>query len=190
MQPELVGQANQGLMGAARELAHRLHLPTTFMKFAIVGGMGFLVGQFVIFLVYDLPFLFLADEKRAGEFGPVPDLHFLIATIVAVETAIIFQFNSHERWTFRKRPRSGLAIRRFAQFNLSAGVGAIIIVIASTVIKTTLDPVPSALAPYLSFACGVAIGFVWNWTLNTLVIWPAQGQTAEIDDPAVSANSD
>jgi hypothetical protein len=55
MQPELISENEGRLMGAARELAHRLHLPTTFVKFLIVGGIGFLVNQFFLFLFYDSP---------------------------------------------------------------------------------------------------------------------------------------
>jgi hypothetical protein len=27
-------------------------------------------------------------------------------------------------------------------------------------------------SPFISSAVGVVIGFAWNWTLNSLVIWP------------------
>ena len=95
MQPELVSPNEQGLMGAVSELAHRLHLPTTFVKFAIVGGIGFLVGQFVILLVYDLSVVwFLPSEERHLDLGWfTPEIRYLISTVIAVETAIVVQFH-------------------------------------------------------------------------------------------------
>ena len=183
MQPELVNPNETGLMGAVSELAHRLHLPTTFVKFAIVGGIGFIVGQFVIFLVYDLSLLwFLPSEERRLDLGWfTPEVRYLISTVLAVETAIVVQFVSHERWTFRRRPQSGRILRRFTKFNISAGVGAIIIVITATLFKSEFSDIPTAFAPYVSFAIGVAIGFSWNWTMNSLVIWPILRQTSTLD---------
>ena len=48
MQPELIAESEGRLMTAAREMAVRLHLPTTFVKFLIVGGMGFVINQFFL----------------------------------------------------------------------------------------------------------------------------------------------
>ncbi len=175
MQPDIVTQPEDGFLGAVGALAHRLHLPTTFIKFAIVGGIGFIIGQCVIFIVYHSPlFGFLSEESRNFGLVDVPDFRYFVATVVAVETAIIAQFNSHERWTFRRRRQDGWVMHRFIQFNLSAGVGAVIIVIAASVFKTMLGPLPDWLAPYASFALGVGIGFTWNWTMNSLMIWPNQ----------------
>ena len=50
MQPELATQADQGLVGAASALARRLHLPTTLVKFMIVGAIAFLINQLALFL--------------------------------------------------------------------------------------------------------------------------------------------
>ncbi len=172
MQPQLATEASDGLMGTARTLAHRLHLPTTLAKFLIVGGFGYVIFQFVFFLVYDSPvFWFLPDKDTEVGFGLFthPDIRLLIASVVGVEVAIVFQFNSHERWTFRNRPRNGLGIVRFVKFNVSSIVSPIIIVITTNV----LTPV-FGLSPYISNTIGVLLGFTWNWTLNTLVIWPRQ----------------
>jgi hypothetical protein len=39
----------------------------------------------------------------------------LIASIIAVEFAIVCQFNQHERWTFRRRNLDGIILARFCQ---------------------------------------------------------------------------
>ena len=162
-------------MGAASALAHRLHLPTTLMKFLIVGGVAFIVYQVFLYLIYGEPptaflpdlsglFWFLPDRNPDPSLSD-PDIRLLIASIVAVEAAILFQFNSHERWTFRHRPRHGWIGVRFIKFNISSIVSPIIIVV-TTVVLHALD-----VSPYMSSAVGVLIGFVWNWTVNSLLIW-------------------
>ena len=91
----------------------------------------------------------------------------MIASVIAVEISIVFQFNSHERWTFRNRHRAGWTIVRFIRFNLSSIVSPIIIVLTTNVLSVAFN-----VLPYISSALGVLIGFAWNWTLNSLVIWP------------------
>ncbi len=172
MQPELATQADTGVMGALRALAQRLHLPTTLIKFLIVGGCGFLVYQAAFYLLYDSPvFWFLPGKDTRVDFGLFthPDIRLLIGSIVAVEMAIVFQFNAHERWTFRNRQREGWIPARFVKFNVSAAVSPIIMVLTVNVVTPTFG-----LSPYLSSGIGVLLGFTWNWTWNTMVIWPHQ----------------
>jgi putative flippase GtrA len=170
-------------MGAASELAHRLHLPTTLIKFVMVGGFAFIVYQVFLFLLYDSPLFWFLPEKDTDAdlvFFNHPDIRLLISSIVAVELAIVFQFNSHERWTFRRRPRDSWVLPRFIKFNVSSIVSPIIIVITTNVLTLTLD-----LSPYISGFVGVLIGFVWNWTMTSLVIWPqerAAPRMIEVED--------
>lgn len=170
MQPELATE--QGIMGALSVLAHRLHLPTTLVKFLIVGGVAFLINQLWLYLLYDSPiFVFLPDKDTRVDLWlfPHPDIRLLIASVMAVEAAILFQFNAHERWTFRKRAQSGWIGYRFVKFNLSSIVSPIISVVTTNVLTVEFQ-----VSPYIANAIGVLIGFAWNWTLNALVIWPRQ----------------
>jgi len=184
MRLDLETQPDQGLMGAASALAHRLHLPTTLIKFAMVGGIAFVIYQVFLFLLYDSPLFWFLPEKDTDAdlvFFNHPDIRLLISSIVAVELAILFQFNSHERWTFRRRPRGGWIVPRFIKFNISSIVSPIIIVITTNVLTLTLD-----VSPYLSGVVGVLIGFAWNWAMNSLVIWPRGRGTPlmiEVEDP-------
>ena len=188
MRPELEIKADQGLMGAASELAHRLHLPTTLIKFVMVGGMAFVIYQVFLFLLYDSPLFWFLPEKDTDAdlvFFNHPDIRLLISSIVAVELAIVFQFNSHDRWTFRRRPRGGWILHRFIKFNISSIVSPIIIVITTNVLTLALG-----VSPYISSIAGVLIGFVWNWALNSLVIWPqerAATRLIEVEDPDLRA---
>jgi putative flippase GtrA len=106
------------------------------------------------------------------------DIRLLVASIVAVEVAIVSQFNFHERWTFRDRNRAGWLVKRFFKYNASSIVSPIITVVTVNVLtpiihdNTSNGTVIYALAPYLANTLGVLMGFTWNWTLNSLVIWP------------------
>jgi putative flippase GtrA len=174
MQPELATQADQGFMGAASTLAHRLHLPTTLVKFMIVGAIAFVINQLALFLFYDSPiFWFLPDKNTSVDLGLFSDsdIRALISLVLAGEVAIVFQFYAHEHWTFRHREHIEWGLLRFVKFNVSAAF--IFLLVASNALRLTFD-----LSPYYALAIGVMISFVWNWTLNTLVIWPRTPQAS------------
>ena len=180
MQQDFTTSSDQGLMAAASALAHRLHLSTTLIKFLMVGGIAFVIFQVFLYLLYgEPPAPFFPDLSGLFWFFPQkdtkvdlllfthPDIRLLIASVIAVEISIVFQFNSHERWTFRNRRRTGWTLVRFLRFNLSSIVSPIIIVLTTNVLSVAFD-----VLPYVASIVGVLIGFVWNWTLNSLVIWP------------------
>ncbi|MBI2913660.1 MAG: GtrA family protein [Chloroflexi bacterium] len=150
----------------------RLPLTATFVKFLIVGGIAYLINQFMLFLFYDSPaFWFLPAKDTGVDLGLFthPDIRLLISSAAAVEVAIAFQFVAHERWTFRDREHTGWAPFRFVKFNVTAALSPIIVVVT----VNTLTPI-FGLSPYISNTIGILIGFMWNWTWNTLVIWPQQ----------------
>ncbi len=170
LRPELISESENALIAAGRALSLRLHLPATLVKFLIVGGIAFWIYQAALFVFYDTPFVPLLPARDTnlslGLFA-VPDLRLLIASILAIELAIIFQFNSHERWTFRSRRRDGWIGRRFLKFHLSSIVSPAIIVVATNGLTAA-----TGWPPYFSAGIGVLLGFAWNWTMTTLVIWP------------------
>ncbi len=183
MHTEDASEPEEETMGAVRQLARRLHLPTTFVKFVIVGSVGFVIFQFFLFLVYDSPvFWFLPSQDTSLDLGlfTLSDVRLLIASIVAVAIAIIFQFNLHERWTFRWRPRAGWIGQRFVKFQVSSIMSPIIVVVTVNTLTPVLRSAAGdgnfifTMAPYISSAVGVLLGFTWNWTLNSLIIWPHQ----------------
>lgn len=170
MQPELARQKDRNLLKTEASTFRHLRLSSTLVKFLIVGGIAYLINQFALFLLYDTSlFWFLPAKDTAAGFllFTHPDLRLLLSSILAVEVAIIFQFNSHERWTFRDRVRPGWGPFRFLKFNLTSAGSPIIIVVTIN----TLTPV-FGISPYLSNTIGILAGVTWNWTMNTLVIWP------------------
>ncbi|HET8944699.1 MAG TPA: GtrA family protein [Dehalococcoidia bacterium] len=184
MQPELIAESEGRLITAAREMAVRLHLPTTFVKFLIVGGVGFVINQLFLFLFYDTPvFWFFPDKHTHWNLLVVTagDARLLVSSIVAVELAIVFQFNAHERWTFRHRGRNGWVGMRFVKFNVSSAISPIIVVVSTNALTPVLRGTFGDLSPYIANGIGVLLGFSWNWGLNSLVIWP-HGKTEERTD--------
>lgn len=170
MQPELARQKDRNLLKAEVSTFRHLRLSSTLFKFLIVGGIAYFINQFALFLLYDTSlFWFLPAKDTAAGFllFTHPDLRLLLSSILAVEVAIVFQFNSHERWTFRDRARQGWGLFRFLRFNLTSAGSPIIIVVT----VNTLTPM-FGISPYLSNTIGILAGVTWNWTMNNLVIWP------------------
>jgi putative flippase GtrA len=77
-----------------------------WIKFNLVGGMGIAVQL-----------LMLAMLKSGLH------LHYLIATALAVETAVVHNFLWHERFTWADR--AGAGFTRFFKFNLTTGLFSI-----------------------------------------------------------------
>lgn len=148
---------------------------TTFLKFLVVGTIGYFVNQFFLFLFYDTPaawFLPETDTQAKVLFVTVGDVRLLIASIVAVEISIISNFLFHDHWTFRDRLKKPLPIR-FGQFNLTS-FGSPVISVATINILT-----PNFGIHYLiSNSIGIALGMSWNWLWNAQFIWRARGQAS------------
>jgi putative flippase GtrA len=73
-------------------------------------------------------------------------MHYLVATAIAVEAAILCNFFWHERWTWRDRPSANARERvsRLARFNMLTGVTSILGTVAITAViveHSTLPPV-------------------------------------------------
>src|SRR5437879_4711677 len=129
MHPEFATTPNQTLADRGRRLATRLHLPTTLVKFLIVGGIGFLINEAVLFVLYDSNIASFMPDKHTRVhlvLFSVSDSRLLLASIIAVEFAIVCQFNLHERWTFRSRNREGNIFARFFKFNAGSIVSPVV----------------------------------------------------------------
>ena len=76
-----------------------------FWRFNGIGALGFAVQLAV-----------LAVSIRVG-------LHYVVATALAVETAVLHNFLWHERWTWRDRPAAGPArLDRLWRFHVVNGL--------------------------------------------------------------------
>ena len=172
MNPHTQDRTTIGLVATGRETLERLHVSTTFVKYLIVGGIGYLVNQATLLLAYDSPaFAFLPGKGTDFDFLVFthPDIRLLIASVMAVEAAVISNFYWHERWTFRHRDRHGPKIIRFFKFNFTS-IGSPLISVATVNILTPVFDI----SPYIANTIGIGLGVAWNWTLDTLVIWPRE----------------
>jgi len=82
-----------------------------WIKFNFIGGMGVAV-QFIVLSVL------------AGSVG----LHYLVATALAVETAVLHNFVWHERWTWvdRRAAHRSTRVERLVRFHLTNGAFSIL----------------------------------------------------------------
>jgi putative flippase GtrA len=81
-------------------------IATRWIKFNLVGGMGMVVQVLVLLVL------------KTGL-----HLHYLVATALAVEAAVIHNFLWHERFTWADRASPGFA--RLCKFNLTTGLFSI-----------------------------------------------------------------
>lgn len=160
------------LLAVADGLAGRFALPTTFMKFLVVGAIGYVVNQLTLFLGYDTPLLWFLPEQGTALRTPLfthTDIRLFIATVLGVEAAIISNFTWHERWTFRHRDRSKPRLLRFAQFNTTSIGSPIISVTTVNILTPTFG-----ISPYIANSLGIVLGLSWNWLWNTQLVWRAR----------------
>lgn len=78
----------------------------TLAKFVVVGAMGYLIYQVVLFIMYDSPLFWFLPAKDTGASLVLfthDDLRLLITSLVAAELSIVGAFIGHNQWTFRDR---------------------------------------------------------------------------------------
>lgn len=163
-------QRAAGVFSLLGRLSERLAAHRTVIKFLIVGSVGYLVYQSVLFAVYDWPlFPFLPDKDASVSILLFDhgDGRFLIATLVAMEFGIVAGFTGHHSWTFRERgPRKPLLLR-FGQFHANQLISALGILTVTVNVLT----VEVGLYHFMAVPIGVALAGAWNWTWDTQVIW-------------------
>lgn len=155
---------------------HRARLgasPVPF-RFIVVGALAYVVSQLSLLLLYDL--LPLLPEKGSligFWFFTHPDTRLLIASIGAVEAAVLFKFWAHESWTFRERRVDGWVVQRLLSFNASCLVSSLFTVATVNVVTLAFD-----VSPYISNTLGALGGAAVNWAFSAYLIWPHTPATA------------
>jgi putative flippase GtrA len=161
-------------------LAARLRVSPSFVRFILVGVVSYGVAQAVLLLLYDvLPLLPRKDRELDFGLFSHPDVRLLIASMVAVECAIIFKFFAHEHWTFRDRPQRGWIVLRFLKFNASCIASPIVVVLTVNVLTPTFG-----ISPYVSNTIGTGLGFIANWAFSAYLIWPHRSRIEQADPAA------
>lgn len=122
-----------------------------FLRFNVVGVAGFALQLAVV-------------ATLTGECGVRP----LIATVLAVETAILHNFFWHERWTWADRPSAGIErLSRLLRFNLTNGLVSIAGNVVVVAILAKLNPVAAnaiavLMCSLVNFAAGDRLVFSPN----------------------------
>ncbi len=152
-----------------------LRLRTRFLKFAIVGGIGFVINAVGLEVFRMLPW----TQGLAGFFVQARETSFAViaepsfwAAAAAAELAIFSNFNLDNFWTFEDVQISGPIryIKKFVQFNLTS-FGAI--VIQSLVIGTGVIFFGDTRFVRQIFLV-IAVAFLiipYNYTMYNLFIW-------------------
>ncbi len=99
-----------------------------FLRFAAAGAGGFLLQIAVV-----------------GALANVPGVHYLVATAIGVEAAILMNFLWHDRWTWRDRPATSPhdRLKRLARFHAltaATSIGGSLLITAVLVEKLALAP--------------------------------------------------
>ena len=122
----------------------------TFGKFAVVGGIGFVINTVV-----------LVGLKQFG-------IHPALGSAIGAECAIISNFILNNSWTFGERKITGKRmIGKFIQFNTTS-LGALIIQSGTVYVGTRLFGVAWY---FLFYMGGVGLGLIWNYIMYSRVIW-------------------
>lgn len=120
-----------------------------FLEFSIVGAIGVLVNQAILFL---LTYMF--------------GIYYLLAAVFSFEVALLNNFVLNEVWTFKGRNRSSSWWFRLAKFHVSRVLGFITTIIALFLITEFLN------VHYLiSNIIAIGIGTIINYFTSDLWVW-------------------
>ena len=154
------GHSKLGLRQYREFVTHLLRLSwetrelQRFAKYCLVGVSGVLVNMIVLALL-----------TEAG-------MAYLLAGVLAVETAIVTNFLLHEWWSFADHAQrhSGIIPRvlRFLKFNLFCAGGAGIALIILWLL-TEYGGLPYLLSNFV----GITVATAWNYGMNANLTWDA-----------------
>ncbi len=124
-----------------------------FPRFAVVGGIGFIINTIILEVVVYYGF------------------HPAMGSGIGAEFAIISNFILNNAWTFKHKKISGLrTIPKFIQFNLAAFGG--LLIQSSTVLFGT--NITGRETYFFWYILGVSIGLFWNYIMYSRVVWKSK----------------
>jgi dolichol-phosphate mannosyltransferase len=155
-------------------------MSSRLFKFAMVGGLGFVVNL-IAFNLFKLLALWTNLSSLLGVplENPVMSDQGL-AVLLGAEVAILSNYLLNNAWTFGDRRIKGFGkhLSKFAQFNLGS-VGSVVIqyivmqaCVALFGVFTILTLGSFAVeSDNLYLVLGVLLGMIWNFSIYSLVIW-------------------
>lgn len=173
----------------------RLKRSRTFIKFLVVGTIGYLVNAIALGLlnrgdIYGLDILTkpllskVPAAPLAPHIGPFIIDRLFVSAVISVELSIVSNFLFHDNWTFKHRLKEGNIIFRFIKFNFTSAVSPLIQLASILFFAHYLHQ-----HEQMGLATGVVIGLFVNYFLNLLIVWkehPANiGSLAENINPKI-----
>ena len=167
------------LRSLLQALRQQLASHSAFVRFALVGGGGYLLYQAVLFLVYDstlFGFLPAKDTSAVIVFFEHGDVRLLITTLVASPLTLVSVFTGHNLWTFRDRGSVGKPLwMRFGQYVATVSISVGIVTVTVNVLTVRFD-----MYHFTALPIGVSLGGAWAWLWYSRFIWrPAKKRTLE-----------
>jgi len=158
----------------------RIRTHRTLLRFALVGGSGYLVYQAILFVIYDSSlfwFLPSKDTKATIVFFTHGDVRLLITTLLATAVVLFWVFTGHNLWTFgdRNSVRKHLWLR-FGQFLATALIASAIVTVTVNVFVVQFD-----VYHFVALPIGIALAGIWDWLLYTQFIWRRAKRTHTVD---------
>jgi len=131
--------------------ALRLRLRTweRFIKFCIVGGTGILINMGVLALITE-----------------IIQLPYQLSSIIAIETAILWNFALNDKWTFKKSTNKSSTLTKMIKFHAVSIGGALI----NWLILIGLTEI-TGMYYLLSNLIGIATATAWNYLANVKYTW-------------------
>ncbi len=120
-----------------------------FFKFGIVGGSGVLLNEFLLWLLLKYNFFLI------------------LASLISVETSILWTFLLNELWTFKDRGQKKLKeyLKRLGKFNFACLVGlSLNVIILLMLVKIGIHPLKANIV-------GISVAFIWNFFAHNLWTW-------------------
>jgi dolichol-phosphate mannosyltransferase len=118
---------------------------TYLIKFSLVGLSGILINSMMLYLLVNL------------------NLSYLVASPIAIELAILWNFAWNDRWTFKAAQKGELG--RLMRFHGVSFGGAVI----NYVVLVGLTSI--GLMYLLANLIGILLGFAWNFVVNRRHTW-------------------
>jgi dolichol-phosphate mannosyltransferase len=120
-----------------------------FVKFCVVGGSGVFVNMGIYVLMTRLM-----------------DILYYIASPIAIELSILWNFTWNNLWTFKKREASATWTGRLIRFHVVAGVAGLVNYLTLLVLVSVLG-----VWDILANLIGIAFGTLVNYFMNSLWTW-------------------
>jgi len=142
--------------------------PAEFVRYCAVGGLGVIVNLGV-----------LVALREAG-------MRLEVASPLAIECSIVFNFVLHVLWTFRRRAVERGAVLRFLRFHVVAGVAGLVNY-ATLLLLTGVMGLWYVAANLGGIGIGTAVNYAlnsaWTWKRNTQPVSHGPREGARLDTP-------